>query len=121
MPLPIPKRLRKTPSHARAPKHEQAIADTYGGRLVRGSGCGAEKGDVRIERVARIEAKTTSSGSYRLTPQVIAKIERAAMSSASGEVPILEVEFTTKQGKPVANVAVIPVWALTKLIDQCQR
>ena len=116
MSLRKPKRLQQgTVAHKRSPKQESEIAKRYGGELVRGSGCGAVKGDVRIEGVARIEAKTTARKSYRLTLEDLAKIEQAALSS--DEVPIMEVEFIDKKGKPINSIAIIPTWLLEEFLS----
>jgi len=115
MALPQPKRLRRSVAAIRSPKQEAEIAKKYGGRIVRGSGCGSEKGDARIEGVARIEAKSTQAKSFRVTREMIAKIDSAAV--AAGEVPILEIEFLNARGKPEYSVAVMPTSALETLLD----
>lgn len=114
----FPKRLvgkGENGSHARARRQERELAKKLGGRTVRGSGCGSEKGDVRVERIARIEAKTTKNKSFSVTREMIAKIEEAAISM--GEVPALVVEFNDN-GKRVADVAIIPTWALEALLSK---
>jgi hypothetical protein len=111
----LPKRLAGKPhkAHQRAPKQEKELAKRIGGKTVRGSGCGSEKGDVRIKGVARLEAKTTSHASFSITRDMVRKIETAAMSC--GEVPAIVVEFLSKDGKPMHEVAVVPTWVLNSL------
>jgi len=118
MALGKPKRLRRTPAHNRAPIQESETAERLGGRVVRGSGCGSEKGDARVEGVIRVENKTTRAKSFSVTREMIAKIESAALSA--GEVPALEVEFLDQNGKPVSSVSLIPNWALEMLIDNAK-
>lgn len=110
--MKIPNRLRgkATASHARSPRQEAELAKRTGGRVTRGSGCGNEKGDVRIRGLARIEAKTTKHKSFSVTRSMIDKIEEAAVTS--GELPAIVVEFITEEGKPVGEVAVVPTWVL---------
>lgn len=114
--LKHPKRLQsfQTPSHARAPKQEGELAAKLGGRRVKGSGCGDEKGDVRLEGVARIECKTTKAKSFSVTREMIKKVEEAALNA--GEVPVIVVEFIDA-GK-YSDVAVIPMWALELLLGR---
>lgn len=113
--LRIPKNRQQfqTLSHARAPVQERDIASRFGGRTVRGSGCGYEKGDARIKGVMRIETKTTSAQSFSVTRDMIKKIEDAAINS--GEVPALIVEFND-DGKKVSEVAIVPVWVLEMIV-----
>jgi len=109
-----PKRTRRSPAHHRSSQQEGEAATRYGGRRVRGSGCGNEKGDARVEGVARIECKTTQKKSFSVNTALIDKIESAALSG--GEVPIIEVEFLSPKGDPTHRVAVIPTWALESLL-----
>jgi hypothetical protein len=113
--MKIPKRLqgKHTASHARSPQQEAELAKRTGGRVTRGSGCGNEKGDVRIRGVARIEAKTTKHKSFSVTQDMLDKIEEAAMTS--GELPALVIEFIDGEGKPKREVAVVPTWVLDVL------
>jgi hypothetical protein len=110
--MKVPKRLRGTGengSHARAPKQEKELADRLGGKTTRGSGSGNEKGDVRVPRLIRIEAKTTKHKSFSVTLDTIRKIEDVGLSH--GEIPAMVVEFNDK-GKKLGEVAIVPIWAL---------
>ena len=117
--MQIPKRMKGKggglTSHARAPKQEKELAKRVGGKTVRGSGSGKEKGDVRLHRVCRIEAKTTNKNSFSVTREMIEKIETAAM--CHGELPVLIVEFNDT-GRKVAEVAVTPTWVLDLITNQ---
>ncbi len=101
-------------SHRRAPNQEKELASRLGGRTVRGSGSGAEKGDVRIHKVLRIEAKTTKNKSFSVTREMLVKIEDAAVSSC--ELPALVIEFVDDQGKPLKEVAVVPTYVLDAIV-----
>ncbi len=113
--MKVPKSIagKKHHAHRRAPKQERELARRVGGQQVRGSGCGNEKGDVRIKGVARIEAKTTSHASFSVTKAMVEKIERAALSC--GEVPVIVVEFLGPTGAPEHELALMPMWALNSL------
>ena len=118
MRLRQPKRLKsyQTHSHARAPKQEKELAEEIGGRTVKGSGCGQEKGDVRLPGVARVECKTTRNRSYGVSVDTLRKLEDAAMPS--GEIPFLEVELDN-QGNPTSFV-VLPRWAFETLMGEAR-
>jgi Holliday junction resolvase len=62
----------------------------------------------------RIEAKTTSGKSFSVTREMIEKLESHSLQA--GEVPAIVVEFLVK-GKPVAEVAIVPTYALAKIVD----
>ncbi len=100
-------------SHRRAPKQERELAQRIGGRITVASGSKAEKGDVRLKRVVRIEAKTTKNKSFSVTLDMIRKIEDAALGA--DEVPIIVVEFNDGNGKKVCEVAVVPTYVLDNL------
>ena len=110
-----PKSLKgkNSPAHVRSPQQEQELADRVGGRTTPGSGCGREKGDVRVKASARIEAKTTSNKSFSLTKKLAETLEQEAMTC--DEVPFFEIEFL-EDGKPVQGLCVFPKWALDQLL-----
>lgn len=110
--MKTPNRLKgkHSKSHARSPVQEKELADRIGGRLVRGSGCGNEKGDARLEGVIRLEAKTTMNKSFSVTRDMVKKIEMEAISC--NELPVLVVEFLSKEGRPIGEFAVCPTWVL---------
>lgn len=110
--MKIPKRIggEKSVAARRSPKQEKEIALRFGGKTVRGSGRGNEKGDVRLKGLLRIEAKTTSKASFSVTKEMISKIEMEAIST--GEAPAIIIEFLGANGKPEHEVAVVPVWVI---------
>lgn len=112
----LPKRLRGQHSSVKRSKAQEGeIAKRHGGAVTKASGAGAfEKGDVRIKGLARIEAKTTQAKSFRVTQEMIEKIEQQALSA--GELPIMEIEINGGQQR----VAVIPTWALDTLIAKAK-
>ena len=102
-----------TTSHKRAKKQEKALALRVGGRLTPASGAKSEKGDVRVRKVMRIEAKTTKNKSFSVTLDMIRKIEEAALSA--DEMPVLVIEFINEQGQPISEVAVVPSYVLDSI------
>ena len=112
-----PDKFKKQPkAYWRARKQEKEVAKRFSGNLISGSGAGFVKGDVRIHGVARIECKTTSAKSFSVTKEMLAKIEDASL--ACDEVPILVIEFLDIKGIKESDVAVIPMWALDKLLNR---
>jgi len=111
--LRIPKGQRQSKSHARAPRQEKQAAHRLGADLVRRSGAGAVKGDVRKKWVLRLECKTTMAKSFSVTRDMVEKIENAALGA--GEVPAILIEFLGPEGKPQAEVAVVPRYVLDSL------
>ncbi len=103
----------RTASHDRARKQEKELATRIGGRTTPASGALSEKGDVRLKRVARIEAKTTKNKSFSVTLEMLDKIENAALPC--DEIPILVVEFNDGNGRKVKEVAVVPTYVLDSL------
>ena len=100
-----------TPSHRRSPKAERERAKKIGADRVAASGAGIwEKGDVRKRGVLRLEHKVTKNKSFSVTREMIEKIETAAMSA--GEMPVIEVEFCTPEGKKEMSVCVVPTYVL---------
>lgn len=110
--LKVPKRLQGiSGAHARAPVQEKALAKLHRGKVTKGSGNQAEKGDVRLKGFARIECKTTIHASYSVTAKTLGKLEDAVVGA--GEVPILCVELELGKCKFV----VMPESALELILE----
>ena len=116
--MKIPKRIagKEYTAQRRSLQQEKELAKRAGGKIVRGSGRGNEKGDVRVDGVVRIEAKTTTKSSFSITSEMIQKIELASV--CSGECPAIVVEFLNQKGKPIHEVAVVPMWVLNALTSK---
>jgi hypothetical protein len=80
--------------------------------LVRGSGSGNVKGDVRIEGKLRVECKTTKHSSFSVTTEMVRKLEQAVIGG--NEIPVIEVEL--ELGK--CKVLVLPAWAWDFLMEK---
>ncbi|GGN51473.1 hypothetical protein GCM10011349_24060 [Novosphingobium indicum] len=117
MALNIPKRLAdRSRKMQQSQRQEKMIADRIGGKRTKSSGAEPfEKGDVRIKGLVRIEAKTTSSSSFRVTTTMIDTIQGHAVQA--GELPIIEVELAGGSH----HVAILPVWALDALLDAAKE
>lgn len=110
------KRANLSNSHRRAPKQEKALAKRFGGAVTPASGARDVKGDVRVKKLLRIEAKTTKNKSFSVTLDMVQKIEQAA--AMSGEMPAMVIEFNDGFGKRIAEVALVPTYALDEF---CER
>ncbi len=109
----VSKRMRLSPSHQRAKAQETETAKRLGGKQVKGSGSGYQKGDVRVRGIARIECKTTKHKSFSVTLADVEKIEAATFGAC--ELPVIEVELDNQCKR--AKVVVLPAWALDVLLD----
>ena len=108
------------PAYRRSKQQERSLAKRSGGSLVSGSGSGLDKGDVKkYSGVFRVEAKTTGKDSFRVTKEMIQKIEEAALPN--GELPAIIIEFVDQRGKPLSEVAVVPTDVLESLNVEIYR
>ena len=113
----VPKRLRgQSPAHNYAPRQEAEAARIIGGRTVRGSGSGNEKGDARRPRLVRVECKSTSKASFRVTHGLMDEIEAATFGS--GEIPLIQIDMLKGNGKLDRRLYVVPDWAMEDLLDR---
>ena len=103
----------------RSPKAEKELAVRVGGKVTPGSGNKAQKGDVRVRGIARIEHKTTTLQTFALSREIVRKITEAGAST--DEIPAIIVEFLDTAGKPVYSIACIPVHILESLIDEAKE
>ena len=97
-------------AHRRSIKQEAELAHKHNGLVTPGSGNQRVKGDIRVTGVMRIEAKTTTAKSFRVTQEMIQKIEDAGLPH--GEIPAIIIEFIDADGNPLKEVAVVPTYAL---------
>jgi hypothetical protein len=100
----------RSPSHMRSKKQEKELSVRLSATLTPASGAKALKGDLRQKGVVRIEAKTTKNKSFSVTLDMIRKIEEAALPY--DEMPVIVIEFNDGNGRKVAEVAVVPMYAL---------
>lgn len=106
-----------TNSHKRAPKQEKEWQKSLkGAQLTPASGAREIKGDVRVPRLLRLEAKTTKNKSFSVTLDMVRKIEEAALMS--GELPAMIVEFNDGFGKKLGEVAIVPSYVLSQLCEK---
>lgn len=119
---PMLNRLRRkqltSTAYKHAPKQEKRIAKKVGGYTTPASGSRRQKGDVRLTGITRIECKATSNKSFSVTREMLQKIEDAA--GATGEVPVLQVEFLDAKGKIAGSFAVVPTYIIERLISDAQ-
>lgn len=105
-----------TASHRRSRVQEASLAKRVKGLTTPASGARDVKGDVRVRRVLRIEAKTTKNKSFSVTLEMVRKIEEAAASG--GELPAIIVEFHDGYGRPIAEVAVVPSYVINEIAEK---
>lgn len=110
------KKANLTNSHIRSKKQEVSLAKRLKAMLTPASGSGDVKGDVRIRRVLRLEAKTTKNRSFSVTLDMIRKIEEAA--AGAGELPAIIVEFHDGFGRPISEVAIVPTYVLDEIAER---
>lgn len=90
-PKGVSQRLRK-----RALAQEKLVADDIGGRTQPGSGNQEHaKGDVRLRGQLRYEHKSTTTGAYRLTLDLLTKIRSEC---GLGESPAFGITFLNARG-----------------------
>lgn len=117
---PILRRLaqdsKQSPAYHASAGLERKLAGRVNGRRTSGSGNQWQKGDVVKKGVARFEHKATSKQSFRVTTDMLEKLELAARGS--DEIPILVVDFLDSRGKThQREIAVLPLKDLLDLID----
>ena len=109
----------KSISHKYSPKQEKNLSKKLGAVLVKGSGCGDDKGDVKIDGVVRIECKSTIQKSFRLTKEILRKVGDAAMGT---EVPVVQLDFINPDnGDLEESCYVVPAWAMESLISDVKQ
>lgn len=109
------KRKQSVAYHASA-KLEQSLAKSVKGHRTAGSGNKTTKGDVRKNGVCRIEHKATAKGSFRVTIEMLEKIELAARGC--DEIPIIIVDFLDDRGRTFQKeIAILPWSDLKDLLD----
>jgi len=100
----------------RSKVQESEIAKRINAKTTKASGSKDEKGDVRLRKVLRLEAKTTTKKSFSITQDMLDKIEDAALGS--GELPVIEVEFLNEKGRPFRSVCVVPTYVLDMIMAE---
>ncbi len=114
-----PKQERgQSAAHVRAPRQEKEAAELIRGRTTPGSGAGHQKGDARRRKLVRVECKATTNASFRVTEEVIQKLQAAVFGA--DEVPVIEVEINV--GKKNWNrFYVVPDVAMDDLLERLTR
>ena len=120
---PILARLARDQKQSKAyrasPKLEKNLAKRTKGYRTAGSGNKKEKGDVRVRGIARIEHKATQHASFRVTKEMLDKIENAGRGC--DEIPILVVDFLNERGETEQReIAVLPFKDLLDLINDTE-
>lgn len=113
----LAQKSKQSPAYHASAGLEKKLAKKAGGYRTAGSGNKKEKGDVRVSGVTRIEHKGTQHDSFRVTKDMLEKLELAGRGC--DEVPIFVVDFLTKTGKSLGKeIACIPLQDLLDLIHE---
>jgi hypothetical protein len=92
-------------------RQEKYAARDLDGRVQPGSGsCDFAKGDVRVQGKLRLECKTTSKATFRLTLETLRKIRTEAQCQA--EEWALQIEFQGQVGRSKKMAIVDRAWFL---------
>ena len=94
----------------RSRKQERATAERFGGRVQKASGAAYQKADVRAYGLVRVEAKATKHASFRVTEEMVRKLE--ADCFGADEVPVVEVGLSSG----ACRVYVVPAAAMELLL-----
>jgi hypothetical protein len=123
MPNPFLDRAKKdgktSVAYRHAPKQEKSLAKRFGGIKTPASGAKVKKGDVQVKDLVRIEAKTTSADSFRVTKEMLRKIQNAGLGSS--ELPVMVIEFLGPRGKSEGELAVLSITDLEMLIHAAKE
>lgn len=112
----LTKRRAQSPAYHASKKLERKTAVRVQGYPTSGSGNKKEKGDVRKRGVVRIEHKATQHASFRVTKEMLEKIEYAARGC--DELPVIVIDFLDERGESTGlEVACLPFQDLLDLIN----
>jgi hypothetical protein len=112
----LERKAKQSKAYHASPKLEKKLATKVGGYRTAGSGNKIEKGDVRKRGVVRMEHKATQAASFRVTSEMLEKLELAARGC--DEIPIMVIEFLDDRGRSFQReLAVLPLSDLLELID----
>lgn len=103
-------------AYKRAPKQEKATVARLKGRAIPASGSKFRKGDAEVPDLVRIECKATEADSFRVTKDMIRKIENASVGS--GQIAMIEIEFVDDKEKTLYSCCVMKRSAVTSLINR---
>jgi len=123
---------KKRSNHKLPKKQELAVADSVGGKRVRGSGSGEDKGDVARDGGAfpmKVECKRSmGKESISLKASHLTKI--SAEAAADGVFPALDIQFDREvmsriaraSGRPEASTdwIAVPLYVMTALLEAAE-
>lgn len=112
----LDRQAKQSKGYWQSPKKEKKLALRVGGRTTNASGSKIEKGDVRIQGVARLEHKITQNKSFSVTREMVSKVVNASV--ACEEIAAIVVEFiNSTTGKSEGELAIIPMEDLIRLLQ----
>ncbi|MCH2079604.1 hypothetical protein [Prochlorococcus sp. ALOHA_ZT_50] len=106
-------------SHEMSPKLEAKLKDDINKALmVKGSGRGRDKLDVKVPGLARVEHKVTKNKSYSVTLETLKKMRNGCEVS---EVPFLNVQFINEEGRVIEDCILTSKQVLLEYIEMGTR
>lgn len=122
---PTPKTLLGHTANSIGERGEKALHKVFNdSELVRGSGCGSEKGDLKVGSGVNgnpyayekmIEKKSTQYKSIKLKQSWLEKIVRQAHKQ--GKEPVLAIQFETMEKYTSKQWGLVPIERLKQLFD----
>lgn len=105
---------RQKSAYRRAPKQEKETVRRLGARAIPASGSRYRKADAEIPNVVRIECKATEANSFRVTRDMMQKVEDAGL--LEGQVPVIQIEFVDNVSNVLESFYVVPKLHMEHLI-----
>jgi hypothetical protein len=113
----LERQAKQSPAYHASAGLEKKLATRTGGYRTAGSGNKLTKGDVQKHGIFRIEHKATGAGSFRVTGEMLEKIELAGRGC--DEIPIMVIDFLDDRGRSHSKeIAVLPFKDLLDLLDR---
>jgi hypothetical protein len=101
-------------SHARSSLQEKDLKEKLQACLVRGSGSGKDKMDVKIPKLLRVECKNTLKKSYSIK---LDDMQKMYNSVKDGEVPFMQIDFIDKESRTLGRFIVTGYEVLERYVE----
>ena len=93
-------------------RQERNLAVELNGKVTSGSGNKQDKADVKIPKLARIEAKATEKKSFSVTREMVDKLRKAKQTD---EIPFLQIDLL---GDPTMRMVCVEYHYLQELLER---
>jgi hypothetical protein len=105
-------------SHARSILQEKDVKEKLQACLVRGSGSGHDKMDVKIPKLLRVECKNTLKKSYKLNLEDLTKMYKSVKVD---EVPFMQIDFIDDDSNTLGRFIVTGYEVLERYVEDHAR